>query len=238
MILGTAAYMSPEQAKGAPADKRSDVWAFGCVFYEMLTGRRAFQGEDVSDTLATVLKGEPDWNALPSNVPAAVRALIQGCLRKDRKERIGDISTALFLLGQPHAVAAGCTGQPAAPPPVWRRAMLVAAGVLIGAAIAAAMLWTREPSPARPGDPIRVHAAAGTTVDRESTSRRHVAGRHTHGVRRRWPAVSPVHVGSRGQGDTRNRRGRRARCFRPTVNRWCSGPIRRSSELPSAAARP
>ena len=106
MILGTAAYMRPEQAKGRPADKRSDVWAFGCVLYEMLTGRRAFHGEDVSDTLATVLKSEPDWNALPSNVPAAVRALIQGCLRKDRKERIGDISTALFLLGQPHG--AGC----------------------------------------------------------------------------------------------------------------------------------
>ena len=66
MILGTAAYMSPEQAKGKPADKRSDIWAFGCVLYEMLTGRRAFEGEDVSDTLAAILRGEPDWSALPA----------------------------------------------------------------------------------------------------------------------------------------------------------------------------
>ena len=78
IILGTAAYMSPEQAKGRPADKRSDVWAFGCVLFEMLTGRRAFEGEDVSDTLATVLKGEPDWTALPSDLPDAIRALDSG----------------------------------------------------------------------------------------------------------------------------------------------------------------
>src|SRR5207249_5049011 len=69
VILGTAAYMSPEQAKGRPADKRSDVWAFGCVLYEMLAGKRAFEGDDVSDTLAAVLRGEPDWSALPAGVP-------------------------------------------------------------------------------------------------------------------------------------------------------------------------
>src|SRR5499433_879971 len=77
MILGTAAYMSPEQAKGRPADKRSDIWAFGCVLYEMLTGKRAFEGEDVSDTLANVLRGEPDWTALPKEVSPAVRILIE-----------------------------------------------------------------------------------------------------------------------------------------------------------------
>src|SRR4029450_6553626 len=96
VILGTAAYMSPEQAKGRPADKRSDVWAYGCVVYEMLTGRRAFDGEDVSDTLATVLKGEPDWNALPADVPESIRGLLHGCFEKGRKQRVGDISTALF----------------------------------------------------------------------------------------------------------------------------------------------
>src|SRR3981081_2555885 len=88
VILGTAAYMSPEQAKGRAADKRSDVWAFGCVLYEMLTGRRAFEGDDVSDTLAAVLRGEPDWNALPANVPSAVRTLVQRCLVKDRRQRV------------------------------------------------------------------------------------------------------------------------------------------------------
>src|SRR5262249_18430410 len=83
MSLGTAAYMSPEQAKGRPADKRSDLWAFGCVLYEMVTGSRAFEGDDVSDTLANVLKSEPDWSALPANLPHAYRTLVKGCLRKD-----------------------------------------------------------------------------------------------------------------------------------------------------------
>src|SRR5437588_2080068 len=70
MLIGTAAYMSPEQAKGRPADKRSDIWAFGCVLYEMLTGKRPFDGEDVTDVMVAVLSKEPDWAALPANVPA------------------------------------------------------------------------------------------------------------------------------------------------------------------------
>ena len=94
MILGTAAYMSPEQAKGRSADKRSDVWAFGCVLYEMLTAKRAFDGEDVSDTLASVLKGQPDWTALPDATPAAVRRLLRRALEKDPKRRLADMSDA------------------------------------------------------------------------------------------------------------------------------------------------
>ena len=76
MILGTAPYMSPEQAKGRPADKRTDVWAFGCVLYEMLTGKPAFGGDDISDTLANVLKADPDWTALPASLPPAIRTLV------------------------------------------------------------------------------------------------------------------------------------------------------------------
>ena len=76
-ILGTAAYMAPEQAKGRPTDKRSDMWAFGAVLYEMLTGVRAFDGEDVSDTMAAVLRGEPDWRRLPATLPPALRLLVQ-----------------------------------------------------------------------------------------------------------------------------------------------------------------
>src|SRR5262249_2434040 len=91
IILGTAAYMSPEQAKGKPADKRSDIWAFGCVLYEMLTGTRAFDGDDVSDTLAAVLRADPDWTRLPVATPGSIRALLAGCLDKDRKRRISDI---------------------------------------------------------------------------------------------------------------------------------------------------
>jgi serine/threonine protein kinase len=100
MILGTAAYMSPEQAKGRPADKRSDVWAFGCVLYEMLTGKRPFEGEDVSDTLAAVLRAEPDWNALPTSLPPSLALLVRRCLERDRRRRIGDVSTIHFLLDE------------------------------------------------------------------------------------------------------------------------------------------
>ena len=103
MILGTAAYMSPEQAKGQPADKRSDVWAFGCVLYEMLTGQRAFDGEDVGETLAAVIRGEPDWRALPVGLPPVIATLLKRTLEKDRQQRIGDASTAKFLLTEASA---------------------------------------------------------------------------------------------------------------------------------------
>jgi Tol biopolymer transport system component len=94
LILGTAAYMSPEQAKGRAADRRSDVWAFGALLYEMLAGRRAFDGEDVADTLAFVLTREPDWSALPTTTPANIRLLLRRCLEKDRKRRLADIADA------------------------------------------------------------------------------------------------------------------------------------------------
>src|SRR5262245_45657385 len=149
MILGTAAYMSPEQAKGLAADKRSDVWAYGCVLYEMLTGKRAFEGEDVSDTLAVVLRGEPDWSALPTNVSPAIVELIRGCVDKDRRRRIGDLSTARFILD--HAGYA-----PAAPPApaVSRigRAGMVAVAVAATAAITtyATRTLTRTSTPSLP----------------------------------------------------------------------------------------
>ena len=105
VLLGTAAYMSPEQAKGKPADKRSDIWAFGCVLYEMLTGARAFDGDDTVDVLGAVTRLEPNWQALPSGVPLVVRTLLQSCLVKDRRRRVADISTALFVLDRATIVA-------------------------------------------------------------------------------------------------------------------------------------
>ena len=90
MILGTAAYMSPEQARGKTLDKRTDIWAFGCVLYEMLTGTRAFAGDDVSDVLASVLAREPDWTRLPSNLSPALGTYIRRCLEKNPKQRIAD----------------------------------------------------------------------------------------------------------------------------------------------------
>ncbi|HEY2018463.1 MAG TPA: serine/threonine-protein kinase [Bryobacteraceae bacterium] len=95
MILGTAAYMSPEQARGQPVDKRADIWAFGVVLYEMFVGRPMFRGETVSDILAAVLKTDPDWSALPAATPRSVRRLLRRCLERDRKSRLRDIGDAI-----------------------------------------------------------------------------------------------------------------------------------------------
>jgi Tol biopolymer transport system component len=94
MLLGTAPYMSPEQARGKPVDKRTDIWAFGCVLYEMLTGRRAFGGETTSDVIAAILEREPDWSQLPPQTPPRVRTLLQWCLQKDSRQRLHDIADA------------------------------------------------------------------------------------------------------------------------------------------------
>ena len=94
LILGTCAYMSPEQARGLPVDKRTDVWAFGCLLFEMLAGRRAFAGETVSETMTAVLEREPDWPGLPEETPQTVRRLLRRCLEKDPHHRLHDIADA------------------------------------------------------------------------------------------------------------------------------------------------
>ena len=98
IILGTAAYMSPEQAKGRAVDRRTDIWAFGCVLYEMLAGKMAFAGETVTDTLAAVIKSEPDWDALPVNTPPRIRELLQRCLKKEPKQRLQSIGDARIAI--------------------------------------------------------------------------------------------------------------------------------------------
>src|SRR5687767_1771891 len=141
MILGTAAYMSPEQAKGRAADRRSDIWAFGCVLYEMLTGRRAFDGEDVADTLAAILRGEPDWSQLPHDTPPAVAALIKRSLEKDRRRRIGDIAAGLFVLRERWQASPGLRQEPARAFARYPMAAIAAAAIT-AVAIAAAAWWT------------------------------------------------------------------------------------------------
>ena len=169
MILGTAAYMSPEQAKGRVADKRSDVWAFGCVLYEMLTGRRAFEGDDVSDTLAAILRGEPDWTALPGEVPPAIRTLMARCLAKDRKQRMRDIGDVqLVLNGAFEAPAQSTAAAPSAavPRPLWRRALPVAAAAVVASAMVGAAAWTLKPAPPPvvAGHALHVRARRGAAV--------------------------------------------------------------------------
>ena len=147
MLLGTAAYMAPEQAKGRPADKRSDIWAFGCVLYEMLAGTCPFHGEEITDTLAAVLKTEPDWNALPRMLPPSVRTVLDGCLKKTPRERIGDVSAVRFLLNQPSPKSDAPIEKPASPWRLWQAVGYVLVGMAIAGAVVAITL-TRRPSPA------------------------------------------------------------------------------------------
>src|SRR5262249_42032679 len=98
VILGTAAYMSPEQARGKPVDRRADIWAFGVILFELLAGRRLRDGETASDTLAAVLKTDPDWSALPPSTPSRVRDLLARCLERDPRQRLRDIGEARVLL--------------------------------------------------------------------------------------------------------------------------------------------
>jgi eukaryotic-like serine/threonine-protein kinase len=160
VLLGTAAYMSPEQAKAKPVDRRADIWAFGCVLYEMLTGKTAFSGETVSDTLASVIKEEPDWSQLPSATPVRVRVLLQRCLQKDPKQRLRDIGDARISLdevlsGAPDSSLAGAPGISA---PLWRRPLPWAVAACLAIALAAALGWAYLRvlnAPARTADTMR-----------------------------------------------------------------------------------
>ena len=137
VILGTAAYMSPEQARGLPVDKRTDIWAFGCVLYEMLTGRQAFRGETATDIIASIVREEPDWSALPAATPPALDRLVRRCLQKDPRKRLRDIADAvpdLDAAERPVPEAAVAPPRPADRSP-WRAwaAVAVAAAMVMGA---------------------------------------------------------------------------------------------------------
>jgi serine/threonine-protein kinase len=149
MILGTAAYMSPEQARGKPVDRRADIWAFGCVLFEMITGRRPFDGELISDVLASVLKTEPNWRTLPVDTPSALERLLRRCLEKDPRRRLQAIGEARvqiddLLSGAPEVVGAPA---PARAARLWRR---VLPWSLTGMAVAALMLVLVLWAPWRP----------------------------------------------------------------------------------------
>jgi WD40 repeat protein len=149
-ILGTAAYMSPEQAKGRPADRRSDIWAYGCIVYEMLVGRRPFPGEDVSDTLAAVLRADVDWLALPRDTPRGLRELVGRCLDRNLRTRLQSIGEARVaverLIASPAEADTEATPKTAVASvrSTWRSLALVAAAVVVTAgATAAVMRWLR-----------------------------------------------------------------------------------------------
>ena len=164
IILGTAAYMSPEQAVGKPVDKRSDLWAFGVVVLEMLTGRPVFTGETVSHVLAAVLRAQPDWSALPEGVPGSIRALIRRCLEKDRRRRVADISTALFVLDE-HASLGG-SGTVLPRRPLWRRVVNHVPAAVVAAAVVGTGVWvaTRQADPVPPRTSRLALAPSGTAA--------------------------------------------------------------------------
>ena len=141
VILGTAAYMSPEQAKGKMVDKRSDIWAFGCLMFEMLSGKQTFRGETLTDTLASVVRGEPDWDDLPADTPPRIVSLIRRCLTKDPRQRLRDIGDARFELDRsdgPRSIVAT-----AIKPTVLRWRIPIVAGLVIIAGLAAGFLLNK-----------------------------------------------------------------------------------------------
>jgi eukaryotic-like serine/threonine-protein kinase len=151
VILGTAAYMSPEQARGRVADAQSDVWSFGCVLYEMLTGRSPFAGDTISDVLAAILRGEPDWRALPADLPSSIALLLKRCLEKDRRRRIADASVATFILSEPLLTDSDDRAAGRAKTRTLRPQILaLTAAVVVGAAGAGAIVWSTRPAVERP----------------------------------------------------------------------------------------
>jgi serine/threonine protein kinase len=151
VILGTAAYMSPEQAKGKSVDKRADIWAFGCILYECLTGKRAFEGETVTETLAAILRGEPDWNRLPPNLHTRISLLLERCLEKHSKDRYGVISDARVDIQKVLADPSGVLVKPltADTPQKKLRTILpwIAITALFCLIIAGIAGWMLKPSP-------------------------------------------------------------------------------------------
>ena len=158
VILGTAAYLSPEQARGKAVDRRTDIWSFGCVLYECLTGRLAFDGETVSDTIAKILERDVDWSRLPANTPEPIRALLHRCLEKDARKRLRDIGDARLAIEE---VRTARVSQPAASAAVpTRRGFRLRGGVLLGLGITLGAALAINLA----GKPIGIGGAGGSAI--------------------------------------------------------------------------
>ena len=156
MVIGTVAYMSPEQASGKAVDKRADVWAFGVVLYEMLTGTRPFVGDDVSKTLAHVIAIDPDWSTLPKGLSPVLESFLRGCLEKDPRERVRDIGDVRLAMKGTFETAVASSKPIAAPQlQVWQRPIAAALALLAVAAIASLAVWTMTRSEVTPAEVMR-----------------------------------------------------------------------------------
>jgi eukaryotic-like serine/threonine-protein kinase len=169
VLLGTAAYMSPEQARGKRADRRADIWAFGCVLYEMLTGKPALVGETISDTLAAVIRAEPDWASLRADTPPAIRTLLHRCLQKDPRQRLQAIGEARIAIEETLAGVTETELMQPTGPSRWLRARasaLVGLGLLVGVILASLIFWGYQ-GPATPKGVSRLSLflPAGDSID-------------------------------------------------------------------------
>jgi serine/threonine-protein kinase len=173
VVLGTAAYMAPEQARGRVVDKRVDVWAFGCVLFEMLTSKRAFDGADTTEMIAAVVRGEPDWSLLPKDTTPRLRTLLERCLVKDPGRRLRDIGDVRYeldrVLDQPPVGKAA----PPARAPLWLRALSYAASLLVGGAVGGYVVWALRPEPTQ--TPVRLSVALPEGQQFTNTGRRLLA---------------------------------------------------------------
>jgi eukaryotic-like serine/threonine-protein kinase len=163
VLLGTAAYMSPEQARGKPVDKRSDVWAFGCVLYEMLTSKQAFRGDDITETLASVVRAEPDWEVLPADTPPNIRTLLFRCLQKDTKNRVRDAGDIVIECDQALTTpAAAAATRPTVAFRFSHSSLAIGlAGLLLGGFITAFAVWRLTPAPRLPVSHLTMNLPPG-----------------------------------------------------------------------------
>jgi eukaryotic-like serine/threonine-protein kinase len=204
VILGTAAYMSPEQARGKPVDRRTDIWAFGCVLYEMLTGRQAFEtGETVSDAVAAVLTREPDWNALPAGVPAQIRRLLHRCLQKDPQRRLPHIGMARFEIDEAAAEpepSASVPPQVARSKSIARRAIPAGAAAVVTGLLVGAAIWQLRPAPALPVTRFPLTLPEGRQF---TTTNRHLLALSPDGALMAYVASGALNVRSMSELESR-----------------------------------
>jgi len=232
VILGTAAYMSPEQAKGKAVDRRGDIWAFGVVLFEMVTGRRLFEGETASETLAAVIRQQIDWSLLPAGTPPALRGLLERCLERDPKLRLRDIGEARLALDR---LMRGETATAAPVPPVpgaSRRREALAWSIAALLALATAGVWFMRSSGSDAPAPPRVMSRSSSTASAPACLR----CRTTAGAWLSGPAKGPVRCAS---GSRSSRPARRAPCPGPKKATAPSGPrtIGGSGTSPGAISR-
>jgi len=170
VLLGTAAYMSPEQARGKAIDTRADIWAFDCVLYEMLTGNPAFPGEDIAEILGGVMRAEPDWTSLPASTPAAIRLLLRRCLEKNPARRYHAAADVLIQIEDSHAAPESALhpspASVARVPSMWSRTVTACLAALVASIVTGILVWILRPAPpAGRVSRVAIPLVPGTTLD-------------------------------------------------------------------------